>query len=116
MRNLMFAAALTAFAAPALAFDGLYRPGPEWGGDSWDCETVGMDGGAIAVQGDRFIGVENFCTLSDPVDVRGMDAVLYDATCEGEGETYTYRMMLHRTFDGIAVISEGVASNLIRCE
>lgn len=115
MRRLFLAAALGAFAAPALAFDGLYRPAGDWAAD-WDCESVGMDGGAIAVQGDRFIGVENLCTLHDPVNVRGMEAVLYDATCEAEGETYSYRIMLHRTFDGIAVISEGVAANFVHCE
>ena len=115
MRNFVLAGALVAIAGPALAFDGLYRPDFEWA-ETWDCNTVGMDGGAVAVRGSEFIGVENFCELTDPVNVRGMDAVLYDAICEGEGETYTLRMMLHRTFRGIAVISEGVAANFVRCE
>jgi hypothetical protein len=37
---------------------GLYYP-PNQG--SWDCATLGMDGGAVGIQGDTLHGVENAC-------------------------------------------------------
>jgi hypothetical protein len=103
-------------AAPAAAgpYDGLYRPDyPETEG--WDCRSVGQDGGALAVQGDVFQGVENACRLTNPVPVTGMDAVLYDAVCAGEGETASYRLMLMRVPDGLAVIEDGSVSFLKSC-
>ena len=110
------AAALCALGTAAAAgpYDGLYRPDYP-GAESWTCRTVGMDGGALQVAGDRFLGVENSCTLSNPVQVRGMAATLYDAECSGEGEVYSKRMMLMLTPEGIAVIEDGFADNLLRC-
>jgi hypothetical protein len=99
----------------AVAFDGLYRPDQPWA-EGWDCKSVGMDGGALAVQDGVFYGVENTCELTNPTEVRGMDAVLYDAVCAGEGETDTYRMMLMRVEGGLAVIRNGSANVMKRCE
>jgi hypothetical protein len=42
---------------------GLYYP-PNQG--SWDCATLGMDGGAVGVQGDTLHGVENACRSPTP--------------------------------------------------
>ena len=105
-------AAITA--TPALAFDGLYRPDQPWA-EGWDCKSVGMDGGALAVRDGQFLGVENTCELTNPTPVRGMDAVLYDAVCMGEGESETYRMMLMRMEGGLAVIRDGFANVLKDC-
>ena len=107
---------LAMLAGPALAgpFDGIYRPDQPFA-EGWDCQSVGQDGGALAVQGDIFTGVENQCRLTNPVQVTGMDAVLYDAECAGEGETYSYRLMLMRLPDGIAVIQDGSVSELLTC-
>ena len=107
---------LAMLSGPALAgpFDGIYRPDQPWAA-GWDCESIGQDGGALAVQGDIFTGVENQCRLTNPVQVTGMDAVLYDAECAGEGETYSYRLMLMRLPDGIAVIQDGSVSELLTC-
>lgn len=32
--------------------------------------------------------------MRDPVPVRGLDAKFYDVTCEGDGSSKKYRMML----------------------
>ena len=114
MRTL--SALMACLAAPALAgpFDGLYRPDQPWA-EGWDCRTVGSDGGALAVQGDVFHGVENMCRLTNPVAVNGMSGVLYDAECAGEGETYSKRMMLMRVPEGLAVIEDGFVNLLRDC-
>ncbi len=103
--------ATTALAGP---YDGLYFP--EGGADHWDCQRVGADGGAISVQDNMFEGVENRCSLTNPVAVRGMDATLYDAKCNGEGMEYAYRMMLMSSPPGLTIIREGYASYFERCD
>jgi hypothetical protein len=101
-------------ATPALAFDGLYRPDQPWA-EGWDCKTVGMDGGALAVRDGKSYGVENTCELTNPTAVRGMDGILYDAVCQGDGESESYRMMLMRVDGGLAVIRDGFVNVLKDC-
>ena len=69
----------------------------------------------MAIEGDLFKGVESQCKLTNPVPVTGMDAMLYDAECAAEGETYSYRMMLLRLPDGVAIIEDGAVSPLVSC-
>ena len=69
----------------------------------------------MCIRDSIYTGVENQCRLTNPVQVTGMDAVLYDAECAGEGETYSYRLMLMRLPDGIAVIQDGSVSELLTC-
>lgn len=102
-------------ATPAAAFDGLYRPNEPWA-EGWDCQTIGMDGGAIAVQDGKFYGVENTCELTNPTAIRGMSGILYDAVCSGEGMTETFRLMLMQVDGGLAVIRDGSANILKRCD
>ena len=102
-------------AATGGPFEGLYRPNFD-ATRSWDCQTIGIDGGALAVQGDRLRGIETECALSDPVEVRGMAAVLYDAACSGEGETNAERVMLMTHAYGIYVIRDGIVADWLRCE
>jgi len=113
MRGLLLALLV---ATPAAAYDGLYRPDTTWA-EGWDCRTVGMDGGALAIQNGTFFGVENTCQLTNPVPVRDMDATLYDAICMGEGMENRERIMLLSTPGGrLTVIRGGFASTLVRCE
>jgi len=104
---------------PAVAgagpFDGLYRPNYDWA-SAWDCASVGQDGGALAVEGLTLRAVENTCTLSDPVEIRDMEAVLYDASCAGEGEESAGRIMLMAHAFGIYVIRDGFVLDWISCE
>jgi hypothetical protein len=112
---LICASLLVPAAALAGPFDGLYRPNYDWA-ESWDCTSVGMEGGALAIDGDTLTGVDNPCTLSDPVEVRGMSAVLYDETCAGEGEPYTSRVMVMAHEFGVYVITDGLVLDWLRCE
>lgn len=104
----------TASSAAAGPFDGLYRPAEPWA-EGWDCRSVGSDGGALSVKGDLFHGVESLCRLTNPVEINGMSAMLYDAECNGEGESYAKRMMLMLVPEGLAVIEDGFVNTLARC-
>lgn len=118
MRRLAFIALISA--APAVAetpFDGVYRPvGAAY--ESWECtdESIGRDGGALAVKDGHFIGVESDCELTVPVKVRDMDAFLYDAVCSAEGEEYRHRMLLMQTKTGMIFVQDGFAFELVRCD
>ncbi|MCX7286767.1 MAG: hypothetical protein NTW20_04220 [Rhodobacterales bacterium] len=116
MTTALKACLATCLATPLFAgpFDGLYRPDQPWA-ESWDCRTVGSDGGAVAIEGDMFKGVESACKLTNPVPVTGMDAMLYDAECAADGETVSYRLMLLRLPEGVAVIEDGAVSPLVSC-
>lgn len=105
--------AISATSVAAGPFDGLYRPD---GADTWDCTSVGSDGGALAVQDGVYYGVESACQLTNPVAVNGMSAVLYDAECSGEGESYAKRLMLMRVPEGLAVIQDGYVNLLRVCQ
>lgn len=109
----LLAAAWGPIAANATPYDGLYQPQ----GSNWSCARaeIGMDGGALAIEGERLDGVENACTLADPVPVLGMDATLYDRRCSAEGTTYRDRVMLMRTERGVYVITDGFAALWERC-
>ncbi|MCP5073753.1 MAG: hypothetical protein GY947_10730 [Rhodobacteraceae bacterium] len=96
-------------------YDGVYRPDQLWA-ENWDCKSIGMDGGALAIKEGMFHGVENSCELTNPVKIRGMSATLYDAVCQGEGESYSYRLMLLKTEKGVAFVKDGVVSSLVRCQ
>ena len=111
----IFAALGLATSAAAGPFDGIYRPAGDWAA-GWDCRTVGSDGGALAIRDGRFFGVENVCALTNPVQVRDMNAVLFDGECTGEGMTYSERLMLMAIPGGVAVIRDGSVSELRRCD
>jgi hypothetical protein len=115
MRCAVLALALAPGLAVATPYDGLYRPNYDFAA-SWDCTTVGMEGGALAIEDDRLIGVETGCELADPVEVRGMNAVLYDATCGGEGEVYEERVMLMAHAFGVYVIRDAMVADWLSCD
>ncbi|MEO9822125.1 MAG: hypothetical protein ABJ370_21575 [Paracoccaceae bacterium] len=105
----------TATSALALGeYDGIYKPAADWAND-WDCKRLGQDGGAMAVINNQFIGVERACRLSNPVNVRDIDATLFDADCSAEGKGMTERMMLMEMSDGIAVLTNGSVVLLKQC-
>jgi hypothetical protein len=112
MRQIALALVLLPLPVAAGPFDGVYRPD---GMEGWDCQSIGSDGGALAVRDGVFYGVENACQLTNPVEVNGMSAVLYDAECNGEGESYAKRMMLMRVPEGLAVIEDGFVNVLRAC-
>ena len=96
-------------------FDGLYRPNYDWA-LAWDCKSVGQDGGALAIEGDVLTAIDNSCALSEPVEIRDMHAVLYDADCTGEGGASAGRIMLMTHDFGLYVIRDGFVLDWISCE
>ena len=112
LRIFLIAATLPA-AALAQAYDGVYYPS---GMSGWSCQTIGMDGGAVAIRDGQLMGVENTCDLTNPVGVTGMEATLYDMECSAEGTTYTERVMLMHSGEGVYVIRDGFVAEWARCE
>jgi len=108
------AAVLIAAIATATPFDGLYKLVD----GSWSCnpEDIGMDSGALSLQDGYLHGIENSCELTEPTNVRGMDAVLYDALCSGEGEQYSYRLMILRHEQGIYLVQDDYVAEWHNCQ
>jgi len=92
-------------------FDGVYRQGP-----ASACILLGVDGGALKIEDGVFYGVEMQCQMQNPVDVRDMDAVLYDMECSGEGTTWQARALFMRAADeGLIMVWNGYAFKYDRC-
>lgn len=95
----------------AQSLDGLYQPS----GQSWTCspEQIGMDGGALSVEGDVFNGVENRCQLTNP---RPSGAgTTYTAVCSAEGEESREDLTLTPTANGINLQRSGSTIYWERC-
>ena len=116
LSNLSVVATFASSAAWAESpYDGLYVA---TGVEGWTCEPgeVGMEFGALAIEDGVLKGLENTCQLTNPTQVRGMVATLYDANCTGEGETYSYRLMLMKSDNGVYVIDDGYVAEWTLCE
>lgn len=95
------------------ALQGKYRPV----GLGWDCGEVGRDGGAMAIEGDQFLGLESVCLLTDAQAVGGHGAVMFQALCSGEGENWRDEYILRRDDWGqLAVLRADAVSLLEACE
>lgn len=106
---------LGAAAAQAGPYDGLYRPSGDFG-QAWTCTDVGMDGGALAIEGDLWTGVENQCRLTDPVAIRETSATRYTAICTGEGETYERPFLIFLTDNGVGILDDYGFAQFDRCQ
>ncbi len=81
-------------------FDGMYRPaGDTYSPQQCDIEWINSDGGPLVIKGGKLHGVESVCEMTNPVNVRDMDAVLFDMECWAEGSPFNYRAMLLRRGD-----------------
>lgn len=93
---------------------GLYYPANQ--PEGWNCSTLGMDGGAVGIQGQSLVGVENTCTLENPFPVPGLDAMAFDLACTGEGTTYDGgRVMLVPLERGLGLVRDGSVVVWARC-
>ena len=82
----------------------------------WDCQSLGQDGGALAIRGTEMIGVENTCQLKSPDPIPGMDAVRYSRSCAGEGMTYEGDpVILTPTDGGVGILYSGFVTEWRRC-
>ena len=102
------------FASGAFAqsIEGLYQPS----GANWSCslDHIGMDGGALAIQGGVFYGVENRCDLTSPVRIG--NGTRYTAACSAEGSTYREQMTITPTTDGVRINRASGTALWHRCE
>ena len=117
MRVAAFGFALMALAGSASAgvYDGLYRD-TRLATASCDIEMLQSDGGPMQIADGVLTYVESDCQLTKPVAVRGFNATLFDLQCSGEGETYSYRIMLMKTDTGLVTVQDGQASTYVRCD
>ena len=92
-------------------YDGLYR----YRNQSCNPNMLGMDGGPVKIQENVFIGVEMGCELTNPTNIRGMNATLYDGKCGGEGEEWEGRYMVMKSHHGIYWIHNEFITEFLRC-
>lgn len=52
--------------------------------------------GPSRIEEREFHTCEELCVLTNPVDIRGMDATLYDVDCRGDWGGYEQRMLFMR--------------------
>ncbi|KKL67969.1 hypothetical protein LCGC14_2129680 [marine sediment metagenome] len=106
-------AAVTLAAPGALAspFDGKWRPGSDT-----LCDEDAEPDGWIRIEDDTFEGVKSRCVMASPVNVRDMDAILYDMQCSAEDTEWTDRAMLMRAADGgLIMVWNGFAFKYESC-
>ena len=77
--------------------------------------------GAILIQGDAYGEIEGWCTMANPVEVRDMNATLFDVTCRGDWGSRTDRQlfMLYRDQDDrerLLIVDPYGATEWERCE
>ncbi|MFV2033589.1 MAG: hypothetical protein ACC631_00510 [Halocynthiibacter sp.] len=98
-------------AALAGQFDGVYRQRA-----GADCTKIGEDGGALKIADNVFYGVQSQCTMTRPVNVRGMNAVLFDMQCSSEGINWFERALFMTAADtGLIMVWNGYAFKYDRC-
>ena len=94
----------------------LFKPlaAPE---DAWSCkaEALGQDGGALGLSQQEMIGIGSSCTLNNPVNIRNMEALLYDASCTTSGDTDVVRVMIMPSPGGVYIIRDKQVFEWIRC-
>lgn len=97
----------------ASPFDGVYKQTA-----NSECALVGVDGGSLKIDNEIFYGVEVECRMTNPVEIEGMNAMLYNMACIGEGSTWEERaiMMQDAQGPGLLMIWDGYAFRYDRCE
>lgn len=108
--GLLACAAASAAAQPADRFAGLWRAGP-----TVDCAAGPVAEGALGIDGGVLTAPGSTCTLATPVEVREMDATLFDAVCEGAAPWGGRVMLMSGADDGLLLIWNGYAFAYERC-
>lgn len=103
--------ALCAGAAAASPFDGVWRATP-----TAQCDGTAGDGAILRIEDDTLYGAGAECRMTRPVNVRDMDAMLYDMVCAGDETTFTERaLMLNAADGGIVLVWNGYAFKYEAC-
>lgn len=104
---------LPVLAAPLAAedYDGRYKLTQ----DS-DCAAPAGAPGFLRIENGVFFGAESRCTMANPIEVRDMEATLYDMLCTGEGMTWQERALVMRgAEDDLILVWDGYAFSYPRC-
>ncbi|WP_296644725.1 hypothetical protein [Roseinatronobacter sp.] len=66
------------------------------------CVITGADveNAGFRISGGTYFGIELTCQLTNPVNIRGMNAILFDLQCQGEGMEWEERILLQILRDG----------------
>ncbi|MCB1355103.1 MAG: hypothetical protein KDK53_00900 [Maritimibacter sp.] len=116
MRRVLAAAAgLVAFSggiAVSGPFDGVYVPHPgQRAADQAGCADL-----AILIAEDRLRYFDVSCTLANPVQIREMDALLFDGQCTLDGTAKAGRVLIRRTASGdVALVTPFMDVRLAGC-
>lgn len=107
-------------AAPALwlaqqagadTFNGIYSQG-----DGAVCAPVAESQDVVRIEDGVFHGVQTECRMENPVDVRDMNAVLYDMQCEGDQTAWSARALFMTAADGgLIMVWDGYAFKYDPC-
>ena len=100
---------MTALLATSPAFAQVSPYDGEWGlGDIPEC----IDGDystctVLRIENGQFMGEESVCQMVGVGPVPGMNGTLYDLSCQGEGDTWAFRALLHLDMTNrLTVLSE----------
>jgi hypothetical protein len=89
----------------------------DWAYPGGSCVFDHSASGAIRFSESAFWGTETECELTNPVEIRDMDGILFDMVCWGEGIQYTERMLiLHENDGGLTIHSRGYTSTYTLCD
>lgn len=100
-------------AQPAVAdtFDGVYSQGA-----GAACVPTGTAGNVVRIENGVFHGIETECRMENPVDVRDMNAVLYDMQCRGDQSEWSARALFMTAVDGgLVMVWDGYAFKYDPC-
>ncbi len=106
-------AALWAGVVVAGPFDGVYVPHPgERAADRAGCADL-----TILIAEDRLRYFDMSCTLANPVQIRDMDAVLFDGQCTLDATAKAGRVLIRRMASGdVTVVTPFMDVRLAGCE
>ena len=110
----LLALVLLTIPAHAQGYDGRYQIG--------QC-TADVSDNQMSISGDRISFWESSCRLTNPVAVRDIaGATLFDAVCSGEGESWTYRLLVMpgvtsaEPYEGLILLREGSVVLYQKCD
>lgn len=110
--GLAIAMVSSATGSGAQTIDGIFQPA----GANWSCspDQIGIEGGALAIQGGVFNGVENRCDLTSPIALD--EGTRFNAVCSAEGSTYREQITITPTATGVRITRPGGTAMWNRCE
>jgi hypothetical protein len=112
---LSFFIATASSAADLSAISGLYYPAIDEGVLNWLCteDTIGMDGGALAISETQFYGVEGVCDIMSPQMMEtSVNATL---VCMSEGMPWQTSVQITPTQKGVTIADEHGDIHWTRC-